>query len=137
MTKHKWEDDQMQELLVSEEMSLSHIAADRDFRACMEACDKLLTQKGADYEVKALTAKEQADRDRQRVSNFYAEAASLGLTPFQVLGVYFHKHLRAIDKYLATGSVASEPIEGRIHDAINYLLLLFKLIKVEGRIEAP
>jgi len=114
-------------------MSLPHIEADQDFRACMEACDRLLTAKGRDYEVKALTAKEQEDRDRQRVSNFYAEAASLGLTPFQVLGVYLHKHLRAIDKYIATGSLASEPIEGRFHDAINYLLLGVKLLKVEER----
>jgi len=117
-------------------MILPHISADRDFRACMEACDKLLTQKGADYEVKALTAKEQEDRDRQRVSNFYAEAASLGLTPFQVLGVYMHKHQRAIDKFLATGSVASEPIETRIFDNINYLLLAYKLCKVEERAKA-
>lgn len=117
-------------------MILPHIQNDRDFRACMEACDKLLTQKGADYEVKALTAKEQADRDRQRVSNFYAEAVSLGLTPFQVLGVYMHKHLRAIDKYIATGHLASEPIEGRIHDAVNYLILMFKLCKVEERAKA-
>ena len=106
-----------------------HIEADPDFLECVKACDGLLTRKGADYEVKL----SQEESDKARVSNFYAEARSLNLTPFQVLGVYFHKHLRAIDKYLATGTVASEPIEGRIHDAINYLLLLDKLIKVDGR----
>ena len=113
-------------------MVIPHIAGDRDFREIVQLCNDLLTKKGADYQVGLSTD----DRDKLRVSNFYAEAQSLGLSPFQVLGVYFHKHLRAIDKYLAKGSVESEPIEGRIADAINYLLLLQKLIKVEEREKA-
>lgn len=113
---------------MDEMVHLPHIARDKDFRRIIELCDNLLTLKGADYEVG-----NHADADRKRLSNFYAEAETLGLTPFQVLGVYMHKHLRAIDNFLAKGKVESEPIEGRITDAVNYMLLLYKLVEYEKR----
>lgn len=46
--------------------------------------------------------------------------------------VYFHKHLDAIFTFLEEGDVKSEPIDGRIFDAVLYLELLKGLI-VERR----
>jgi hypothetical protein len=109
-------------------MKIPHIENDRDFNEIVKLCDALLTNKGADYEVGNID-----DKDRQRLSNFYAEADALGLTPYQVLGVYMHKHQRAIDKFLAKGRVESEPIEGRIADNINYLFLMYKMVQFEKR----
>jgi NADPH-dependent glutamate synthase beta subunit-like oxidoreductase len=57
----------------------------------------------------------------------------MGLSPAQALGVYMKKHLDAIFTFIGKGRVESEPIEGRIHDAVNYLLLLNKLIAYEKR----
>lgn len=53
----------------------------------------------------------------------------VGLTGGQVLWVYLDKHLRAIQRYILEGQVESEPIEGRIHDAVLYLLLLGALVE--------
>lgn len=111
-------------------MDLSHIAADTDFAACMQACDLLLATKGRDY---TQGASDNADYDIGRLKNFYRNAERLGLRPMQVLAVYLNKHLDAIETFFKSGQLESEPIEGRIQDAINYLLLLYKMVKVEAR----
>lgn len=112
---------------------LPHIANDPDFRECLEACDKLLTRKGADY-----TGGASKTGDRVgRLKNFFSNAERLGLTPRQVLGVYMNKHLDAINTFIAKGQLESEPIEGRIHDAVNYLLLLFKMVRLEKNYGGP
>lgn len=61
-------------------------------------------------------------------ANFKRLASELGMTPEQVLSVYLTKHLDATKSYLKHGRVWSEPIEGRIDDAILYLILLKGLI---------
>ena len=65
-------------------------------------------------------------------ANFKRLSEELGLTPEQVLSVYLTKHLDAIKSYLRMGREFSEPIDGRIDDAILYLILLKGLI-VERR----
>lgn len=102
---------------------LPHMSADPDFRACLEACDKILPTKGHDY----------TQGKKDRLANFYEAAAFLGQSPFQVWGTYFYKHLTAIFSFAKHGRVESEPIEGRIHDAINYLLLAYKMVKREKK----
>lgn len=52
-----------------------------------------------------------------------------GITGGQKLWVYLDKHLRAIETYIREGQVESEPIEGRIHDAVLYLLLFGALVE--------
>lgn len=101
-------------------MSFLNITADEDFRECIAACDAILKVKGNDYT--------QGD---DRLKNFDRNGARLGLRPEQVLAVYMNKHLDAIETYLRRGAVESEPIEGRIQDAINYLLLLYKMVRRE------
>jgi hypothetical protein len=69
-----------------------------------------------------------------QLANFKRLADRLCLEPEQVLLVYLAKHLDAIDTYVRdysahTEPVLSEPIEGRIDDAILYLCLLKALIR--------
>lgn len=88
--------------------------------------DKLNRSKGVEY-----TGHEGADNVH---ANFDRLARDLKLTPEQVLMVYLTKHLDSIKNYVNMVSVPesevpvnftlSEPIEGRIDDAILYLILL-------------
>lgn len=67
--------------------------------------------------------------DQDALANFKDAAEKLGVSPFQVWAVYHHKHQSAIDTFVREGKVQSEPIVGRIHDAILYLFLLLGLIE--------
>lgn len=78
-----------------------------------DSIHKLNRTKGRDY-----------SGDEDVLENFKRNAERLGLTKEQVLGVYMNKHLDAIYTYISTGKVESEGIEGRIHDAVFYLILL-------------
>lgn len=77
--------------------------------------------------------KEYAGSD-DRLANFKRLGADLGMDPRAVLWVYLTKHLDAIRSYLRRGHVLSEPIEGRIDDAILYLVLL-KCLDIEKRLQ--
>src|SRR5665811_11669 len=66
-----------------------------------------------------------------RFGNFNRIAAELGLTNIQVAWVYTKKHLDGIASYCRTEKILSEPIEGRIVDAIVYLTLIAGMIEEE------
>lgn len=74
--------------------------------------------------------------DEDALRNFKEIAARTGKTPIEVWSIYFMKHEMSIETYVREGGVASEPIEGRIHDAILYLFLLRGLIE-EGCVADP
>ena len=61
--------------------------------------------------------------------NFESIADKVNLTPLQVLSVYYQKHNSSINNYFKDGKEYSEPIEGRIQDMINYLLLMVAMIR--------
>lgn len=70
-----------------------------------------------------------------RLGNFKREAIKMGVTPELVCHIYLAKHLDSIDYYVkvvqATGhepTNQSEPIDGRIGDAIVYLMILYAII---------
>lgn len=66
------------------------------------------------------------------LANFKNRAQQMGITPGQVWGIFYGKHADAVFSYIRRGGeVLSEPIEGRIDDAILYLVLLKALI-LEG-----
>ncbi len=67
--------------------------------------------------------------DEDALANFKSQAEALGLTPEQVWGVFAGKHWAAVMTFIREGDVASEPIEGRIHDIILYGFLLLGLIE--------
>jgi hypothetical protein len=62
--------------------------------------------------------------DADRFANFKRLSAELQLAPDKVLWVYLKKHLDSIVHHINTKESLSEPIDGRIDDAVNYLLLL-------------
>ena len=60
-----------------------------------------------------------------QLANFKRLSAQLGLTKEQVVMVYLSKHLDSVHSYVRNPDQdLSEPIQGRIHDAILYLVLL-------------
>jgi hypothetical protein len=77
-------------------------------------CIRTLEEKGKDYRTSG----------NRPFSNFESAAGLLGVSPLICWGIYFMKHVSAIMKYCRTETVHSEPIRGRIVDAINYLILL-------------
>lgn len=66
-----------------------------------------------------------------RFGNFNRLAARMGITREQVWQVYFTKHLDSLETYIREkGAVtATEPIQGRILDAITYLTLLYGMVE--------
>jgi hypothetical protein len=64
-----------------------------------------------------------------RFGNFDRVAAELDLTNIQVAWVYTKKHLDGIASFCRTQRELSEPIEGRIVDAIVYLTLIAGMIE--------
>ena len=82
-------------------------------------CEKITKTKGDDYTKGNIDV----------LSNF-KEGSFLGLTPYQTIGVYMKKHTDAIFNYIKNeGECESEPIQGRILDAINYLVFLQAIIE--------
>lgn len=80
---------------------------------------KITASKGREYTL---------DSDDQ-LANFKRHAQALGVSPELIWAVYFNKHIDAIntfvrDTHAGVDRVRSEPITGRIDDAIVYLLLL-------------
>lgn len=90
---------------------------DRDF----DVIRKINAEKGHDYA-----------GDEDALANFKIQATECGLTPEQVWGVLAGKHWTAVRTFIREGQVASEPIEGRLHDMILYCFLLLGLVR-EGQ----
>lgn len=68
------------------------------------------------------------------LSNFKVVAAEIGISPIQVWYTYFRKHIMSIAQFGKNPTLSmSEPITGRIADAMNYLELLNALIQDESQ----
>ena len=100
---------------------------------------QLLISKGAEYA-----------GNEDRLANFKRGAAHIGVTPLQVALIYTSKHFDALSTYIRNDArgmeqILSEPIDGRIHDLINYCFLIkaliieerFKQISKTGRDAKP
>lgn len=81
--------------------------------ALQEDAFKVLTGKGKDYA-----------RNNAAFHNFETTAEFLGLKREEVLAAHLYKHFAAIFAYVREGQTETEPIRGRIIDAINYLTFL-------------
>ena len=80
--------------------------------------------------------------DADQLANFKRLGSQLQLHPTAILLVYLQKHLDAITAFVAATTkgqrpIESEPIEGRIDDAILYLILLKALIHDTPSIRDP
>lgn len=83
-----------------------------------EACGEMLGMKGADY-----------TDGKDRLYNFKSVGGLCNTPALMVWLIYFLKHIYAIISFCVKGKVESEPIQGRITDAINYLVLLEGLVE--------
>ena len=112
------------ELAVPESVSveaLRRMIQNDHFIETVMACWKIYDVKGNDYT--------RGKGDLDRTDNFKMAAENNGITPLQAWGVYFYKHVSAVWRFLKDAKVESEPIEGRIHEVINYSILLLLLAK--------
>lgn len=86
----------------------------------MQQCRDLLRGKGDAYSGREDT-----------LANFKRNGERLGLTKYQIWAVYFGKHIDAITNAIKDAPdfpvEKTETLDGRIVDAINYLLLLHGL----------
>lgn len=82
--------------------------------------DKLIKFKGHDYTIGG---------NQDRLFNFKWVAKVLGISPLQVLSVYWLKHVLAILTYIKTRGVKSESVLSRFLDENNYNLLGYALIR--------
>lgn len=87
----------------------------------LELIDKVLKMKDT-------KGKEYANNS-DRFANFNRLSTQLDISNIQICWVYLTKHLDGIASYCKTATELSEPIEGRIVDAITYLTLLAGMIK--------
>ena len=98
---------------------------DKDFYQMVDSflveCIDTMKSKGQAY----------AGEGQDTFANFKRIADRYKIKPEFVLMVYLSKHLDAIDAYIRGEYHDPEPIHGRIKDAINYLLILFGMIKEE------
>jgi hypothetical protein len=82
------------------------------------ACREMLTAKGIDY-----------TDGNDRLYNFKVVGSMVGAAPELVWAIYWLKHVFAIAAFCGRERLESEPIEGRITDALNYLYLLRALVE--------
>jgi hypothetical protein len=86
-----------------------------------DECLAVQKAKGADY-----SGREDA------LANFKRNAERLGMTKYQIWAVYTAKHIDSIFNSIKTDpnspQVESEPLRGRIVDAISYLSILEALL---------
>ena len=98
-----------------------------------ERFKKLLTQQLETLQQLTAGKGEEYARSDDQLANFKRQAAEFGLQPEQVLAIYLNKHLDSIKTYIKHKTptsvyALSEPIEGRIDDAILYLCLLKAMV---------
>lgn len=101
---------------------MNNNTGDADFDEMIAKCCEVLQVKGNDYTIGS----------SDRLANFRRAGEMFGVTKEQALAIYFYKHVAAIFSYVKNnGQTESEPIEERITDVINYMLLFYKMVKEE------
>lgn len=88
---------------------------DEFFRSIRE----LMSKKNADYSAGS----------GDSLFDYYDTAERLEVTPIKAWGVLFLKHIHAVEKFIKTGRVESEPIEERLKDIAAYSALAYALVK--------
>lgn len=91
----------------------------------LERASNIRSSKGKDYQ-----------RGMEDVlSNFKITSEKFGISELKVYAVYLDKHLAAIEYFLRTGRMESEPLQSRILDIVNYMLLLNAMCVEYGYID--
>jgi hypothetical protein len=103
------------------EMYLTAYTGDDFFARKFAECLDLIKRKNADYS--------QGEQKGDRIAAFRRIAKDVGITMEQAWSVLCQKHWGAVMKYVKEGTLESEPIEGRITDIINYMVLLAAIVE--------
>lgn len=96
---------------------------DEFFARVFADCIDLIKKKNSDYT--------QGESKRDRVAHFREAAKELKLPMMKIWQVFVRKHWAAVNKFANGGNLESEPISGRIHDIINYMVLFAAIIEDE------
>ena len=125
------EDKVLKEIQVEKDAINSHITSFEDFEKLL---DKMIEEergmratKGKDYTV----GDDRLNNFREIAEDMTAAGFPIGMK--QIIWIYFYKHIQSIRRYVCTGNISSEPIEGRILDARVYLSLLRAVIEEEKK----
>lgn len=100
----------------------------KDTEQLFKECFEVMTSKGVDYASK-----------EDSLANFKRNATALGLTKYQIMMVYLNKHLDSINNAVKyhpdepRTETVSEPLRGRVIDAINYLSILVNMMTEDER----
>lgn len=84
-------------------------------------CIDLIKAKNSDYT--------EGKGSRDRVAHFRAAAQDLNLPMMKIWQVFVRKHWSTVQKFANGGKLESEPIDGRINDIINYMVLFAAIIE--------
>lgn len=111
---------------------MTHEEFEKNINEVFTNCKKILIEKGREYQ-------STQNEGHNVFANFQRIGKDLNLNQESVLWVYFSKHRDSIATFIKdlekTNSIEAleekltEPINGRILDAINYLLLLDSMIQ--------
>ena len=107
------------------EEAVAKFIGDEVFAKRFVDCMELIRGKNADY-----TAGNAAV---DRIYNFRKASEEIGLPMKKIWYVYAWKHWTAIRKFVNDSHVESEPIDGRINDVINYMILLGAIVDEEKK----
>lgn len=87
-------------------------------------CMQIIRRKNADYS--------QNEQRHDRIAAFKRIARDIDVPVRKAWAVFAQKHWGAVMRYVKDGLVESEPIDGRINDLINYLVLFGAIVDWEG-----
>lgn len=104
-----------------DQLAMARMISNEHFKNEVMKCWDIYDRKGNDYT--------RGKGDLDRLDNFKEAAAGANTTVPQAWYVYAYKHWSAVITYVKKGMVESEPIDGRLHDVINYCILLLLYIR--------
>jgi len=112
---------------VDEDLLFSVVSAylgDGVFAQRFVNCMEIIRRKNADYS--------QGEQKHDRIAAFKRIARDIDVPVRKAWAVFAQKHWGAIMRYVKEGILESEPIDGRINDLINYLVLLGSIVDWEA-----
>jgi hypothetical protein len=102
---------------------LTRYMGDAVFANRFADCIDMLKSKNADYS--------QGEQKGDRIAAFRRISRDVNISMKQAWAVFCQKHWGAVMKFVKDNTVESEPIDGRINDIINYMVLLGAIINDE------
>lgn len=99
---------------------LTGYMGDEVFARKFMECIDMIKVKNADYS--------QGEQKGDRIAAFRRIARDINITMEQAWAVFCQKHWGAVMKFVKDGQTESEPIDSRISDIINYMVLLSAIV---------